>query len=876
MKFVSLFLLSAVLLSAAISGRILDSASQPIEAATIEFRTTSNILLHTTRSQADGSFSWPDSPSSPLQIRVSTNGFTMRELVQNPTATPIDIQLEPTSQYTRLTVTASRGGVEESASLPQLTTILAEQDLAKRPLSTLGNALENVPGVFVQQTSTAQVSPFLRGLTGYQVLNLMDGIRFNNSTFRSGPNQYLAFIEPSQAQRVEAILGPTGVQYGSDSLGGSIHVSTLSPEFNDTWQTHGAFSLSGATADLSGLASARLSASNDKLFWLLGGSGRSHNDLRAGGGIDSRNVYTRLFGISPNDARNFLGSRQQDTGFQQYGLESKLAIRPTLNQILTFNFQRGAQFNSRNYKDLNGGLGRLTSDFSPQTLNWFYSRYEILNVSRFDSLSSTFSVNQQTDGTRRQNLLDSNPITNDRNRVNVFGYTGQAATHFGSRLFLSFGGEFYDEHIASQRNVLNPVTNALTQPRPLYPDGSRYGTIGLFTQANYQISRKLRAAGGIRSTNVRFADRVNTLWFRDTTFHASLRYDPLSVLGFHIVASRGFRAPNLNDIGALGINDLGYEIPSSEAIPAGAILSTNSGESAESKNQPLRALAAESLMNYEAGFTLRSRRWTSRLQAFNADLTDPIVRRTLLFPAANPPSTLAGLPVTVIPPTAAQRNQGVVTVATALDPRAVKAFVNDGASRYYGLESLTSYRFTNRLLLDGNYTYIVGRDLNPNRNIRRLPPQMGTVTLRHTPSGRRPWTELTFTAAGAQSRLSGGDLDDERIGASRRRQDIAAFFNSTMASQFIDPASRTFRPTGETLLQIQNRVLPGLGDGVRVPLYRSTAAWTNLSFRTGLPLTERLRLMAALENILDRNYRFHGSGMDSPGTSLYLNLSYRF
>jgi outer membrane receptor protein involved in Fe transport len=308
------------------------------------------------------------------------------------------------------------------------------------------------------------------------------------------------------------------------------------------------------------------------------------------------------------------------------------------------------------------------------------------------------------------------------------------------------------------------------------------------------LHRKLRAAVGLRHTAVRFADRTNTLWFRDTTYNASLRFDATSWLGLHGVASRGFRAPNLNDLGALGLNDLGYEIPASEAIPAGALLATSAGENALSKNARLRALQAESLMNYEFGVTLRNRKLESRLQGFHADLTDPIVRRTLLFPANSAPTSLAGLPVTVIPPTADQRNQGVATLA----------------------------------------------------------------------------------AQGRQSRLSGGDIDDERIGASRRRQDIASFFNSTMASQFIDPVSLTFRPTNETLLQIQNRVLPGVADGVRVPLYLSTKPWATLSFRSGYALTDRWRLMGALENLLDQNYRQHGSDIDSPGFNTYLNLSYRF
>jgi outer membrane receptor protein involved in Fe transport len=261
------------------------------------------------------------------------------------------------------------------------------------------------------------------------------------------------------------------------------------------------------------------------------------------------------------------------------------------------------------------------------------------------------------------------------------------------------------------------------------------------------------------------------------------------------------------------------------------------------------------------------------------------VRRTLLFPAWEAPGQLAGLPVTVLPQTAGQRAQGVVTVATQLDPRAVKAFVNDGRARYYGVETLARYVIARPWALEANYSYILGRELNPNRYVRRLPPQMGSATLRYTPSGRRPWFELSLAAAGAQERLSGGDRDDERIGASFRRRDIADFFNGTRVASYVYPANGVFRPTGESLAQIQNRVLPigsvingvpVIDDNTRVPLYLTTAGWVTVNVRSGLPLSERWQAMAALENILDRNYRFHGSGVDAPGITAYLSLRYRF
>lgn len=56
--------------------------------------------------------------------------------------------------------------------------------------------LSSVPGVFLQRTNQGGGSAFVRGLTGNQTLLVLDGIRFNNSTFRYGPNQYLNTIDP--------------------------------------------------------------------------------------------------------------------------------------------------------------------------------------------------------------------------------------------------------------------------------------------------------------------------------------------------------------------------------------------------------------------------------------------------------------------------------------------------------------------------------------------------------------------------------------------------------------------------------------------------------------------------------------------------------
>ena len=151
------------------------------------------------------------------------------------------------------------------------------------------------------------------------------------------------------------------------------------------------------------------------------------------------------------------------------------------------------------------------------------------------------------------------------------------------------------------------------------------------------------------------------------------------------------------------------------------------------------------------------------------------------------------------------------------------------------------------------------------------------------------WVEASALMAGAQERLSGGDMTDERIGASRRRSDITDFFLGGLVSPFMLPgndgrlgtADDLFGPTGETVAQIRDRVLPLgavvngvriLDDGTRVPLYTRTPGFVSLNVRAGLALTDHLDVTVALMNALDRNYRVHGSGLDAAGRGIFAAL----
>ena len=874
----------------AISGIVVDQTGLPLVGATVSLLTPANALIAHTQTDSTGVFRLDAVPAATYVFAVRHAGFAsyQQPLILAPGGqTQLVIRLQVGVQAETVTVTPLRGEPRSVAGVPEFVTVTDASDLERRSYSILPQALGEEAGVHLQQTTPSQGSVFVRGLTGQHVVSLIDGVRFNTCTFRPGANQYLALIEPLFVDRVEVVRGPTSTQYGSDALGGAFNIVTRPAGVGEDGSAarHGLVSLSFGTADLSAGGGAWLSTGSSRWGASLGATGRRVQDLRAGGGSDSHSVATRLLGLPSR----VLGTRLQDTAYTQYGTSARVFFRPNSANLVTLEYLRGAQRGGRRYDQLNGGLGNLTARFDPQTLDFASLRLERLAPRWLDSFSSTISFNAQRDDREFQNINNTSsglrsPITAEANRTAVVGWQVQGTAKPGSRHDLAFGGELYDERVSSRRHEsrFDPHSGGWTDAsvvRPRFPNGASYRSFAFFAQdAIALVPDRLAATLGLRHSTFRYEQSPggNPLLstgpsvpafrtsFGDLTYDAGVVWSVRDGLAVTAKAGRGFRAPNVNDFGTIGVSGLGFEISPDEGERAGA-RTARFGAPADS-TEPIRQLRPEVMESYEAGIRLHTRIASATLSVFGSEIGDFIERRTVLLEPGAAGGVLGGQAIV--------RQDTSGAVYTSLSNAPVFVRVNSGRVRFLGYTAALNVRIRPDLAAHGSLGYTQATDIDtgqPPGLENGIPPASGYAGIRWDPVQRPYWAEIYTRFAWPQHRLSGNDLEQARIGGIRTRQEIVNFFANGAVARGLVRDGRLVA-TGESIDEVLDRVL-GRDPDARVPLFTRHPGYFTLNLRAGWNVAPRTRLVAIAENILDRNFRTMGSGIDAPGLNVVLRLT---
>lgn len=877
-----------------VSGVVKDTTEAVVPGARAWLRNAQHATIGSAVTDGEGHFVITDVPPGHYELVVSARGFTEHRTVvkiASPEVVRFTVTLEPGVITDTVTVTAEAGLIEETRTAVQPVNVIGAEPLHQRAKAVVAQALTEEVGVHVQRTSPTIGGVHIRGLAGNKVNVFVDGVRYSTAAARGGINTFLNLLDPTHLDTVEVLRGPRSADYGSDALAGSLQFITRAPALTPSGrELHGSWATFFNSADASFGSNLSTSVGTRTVGFVSNVAGRRVNTLRPGGGIDSHSAVTRFLGLPSTSIH---GARLPDTGFTQYGGLLNLTWTPQPTHTISLHYQRGQQDGGKRYDQLLGGDGNLIADLRNLMLDFFYLRYDKQSLGWFDHITFSYSFNRQREERVNQSG-GGNPraaIVHEYEQTRAHGLQARANKLWKTHQ-LRMGGEIYDEGIRAPAYAFDPVTRRVNVRRPRVPDGAGYRSGGLYLQDVFEpVANRLKLVGALRYSGASYRARADEapvvngqpLWpsesvgFHDVSGRAGAWVGLTQELGFSFSLSRGFRAPHVTDLGTLGLTGSGFEAAAPEAAAVGGQIGTTADSRAVSTGRPVAQVKPETSFTYDVGLRYHHPRVRVEVGWFINELRGLIEKQALILPPGAVGHSLGGEPII------AQSATGVVFVAASPNPVLVRANAADG--RLWGLEHTVAVDITRRWWLGGVFTYVRAKD-----QLTGLPPNLegGTpapdawLRLRYT-AGRRFWIEPYVHAANRQSRLSSLALEDRRVGAARSRASLTQFFfNGATARGLVGPGpdgrpgttDDILLPTGETLAQVQDRVL---GPGVpHAPLFSAIPGYVTLNLRGGFNLGESQQLLFDIENLTDRNYRGVSWGMDAPGRSVFIRYQRRF
>ena len=211
--------------AAEIRGKVVGAPDNPIAAAVVLHRASGA----KTETDAEGAFR-PRSSRTPDRFVLE---------VVHPDYYEREFEIEPKELASRSCSSSSRSSgrtrrswsrplryPEPSIQVPAASTVISGETLSEEMVPNINEGLQDVPGVGALGSAGFSLVPSVRGLARRRVLYLIDGARLESDR-RTGPNA--SFVSPDDIERIEVLRSASSVFYGSDAIGGVIHILTRNP-----------------------------------------------------------------------------------------------------------------------------------------------------------------------------------------------------------------------------------------------------------------------------------------------------------------------------------------------------------------------------------------------------------------------------------------------------------------------------------------------------------------------------------------------------------------------------------------------------------------------------------------------------------------------
>jgi len=606
--------------------------------------------------------------------------------------------------------------------------LISSGDLSSNVYKTGAEILYEAGGIHVQKSQSGGGSPVIRGFEANRVLLVIDGVRMNNTIYRSGHLQNSITVDPNYLERIEVLYGPSSVSYGSDAIGGVVHYFTKTPSFTDEKITNFQNKIAYNISNKSKINNFKIISTNKKLSFFSSFSLSDYGDIIMGKnrkhGFEDWGLVNHF---SENNRFNFFLSPsinsdpniQRNTAYNQKDFITKVNFKLNNDSNLILNFQVSKSSKINRFDK----LSELNSNLDLKFAEWYYGPQKrtmlstILNLSPsklFDKGRFIFSY-QSIGESRHKRRFGSEILHNQTEKLDLYSVNGDFSKNVINNSELLYGFEYAHNNLYS-RSVSNRIDTSnpglyLSEFKSLtrYPnDQATHSSLAGYFKYLKKINNYSNLNFGLRLSN----NRIKIGWdFNSEEFlnndinviflnqFERLNLRNLSLTGnFGYVArilrnnkvsinlSSGYRSPNIDDISKIRENAGVLLIPNTEIKP-------------------------EKAYTIDVGWSNYSNDFNSSLNIYYTIL-DGTIGRDFFYDSVDETTTNT---TTII-----YQNEEVFTMAN----------YNLGQSKVYGFNYNIDLNIFKNVHLDGNVTYTKGTKLSSGSPMPSIPPLFGDFKLK--------------------------------------------------------------------------------------------------------------------------------------------------
>ena len=474
-----------------------------------------------------------------------------------------------------LVISSSRWCQDREIQPVKVTGISHEEANAFNP-QTAADLLSLSGEVFVQKSQYGGGSPMIRGFATNRLLYSIDGVRMNSAIFRSGNIQNVISLDHFALEGTEVLFGPGAVSYGSDAIGGAMVFKTLRPGLaaSGTPVVYGSATVRTATASDEFTGHVHAGVGWKRWALLTSFTASSFGDLDQG--LYGPEEYIMPYIVVPGfDADGIVDDRvalngdkrrQVPTGYSQYNFMQKVRYAPGCGWNLEYAFHMSETSEYARYdrhQRLKNGLPRYAEwNYGPQ--EWMMNHLRAEHAGGgvvYDSLRVNLALQRFAESRISRNLNDPRRETQSE-KVDAWSANADFLKIVSPGLTLSYGAEYVQNNVRS-KGVVTDITTGVNEPMAArYPKAEWYSA-GVYVQTEWHLLPRLNAAAGIRYNHYVMETDFSTAGY-EVPFVPRQRSSAGSVSGniglnwrllpdmlIRVNYARGFRAPNVDDMGKL-------------------------------------------------------------------------------------------------------------------------------------------------------------------------------------------------------------------------------------------------------------------------------------------------------------------------------------